>query len=264
LCIGPSAVCFYEPARQGNAHPISIYASKKAFGMQRARTLKWVLAIGLHVLLIALLLYKSLGNQDEKTTPVSIEISLLAEPPGKQPVTPAAAMPQSYLPKIKPPAHVEPSRQPAAVIETPQPKQPMPSPQPLPPQTSPATSTAAPALASSSALAAPPKTESSSAGQAMPSGSNVPASGAYCPYQPSQITPDTAGVYPEKGDVQLSISITAKGTIESVDIRKSSGFSQLDDAVRTTVLQQWRCVPAHRDGKDVASRVGVVVHFILK
>jgi TonB family protein len=66
----------------------------------------------------------------------------------------------------------------------------------------------------------------------------------------------------EKGNVQLSISISAKGTIDSVEVRKSSGSPVLDEAARNTVLGQWHCVPAHQNGKSLAAKVAVLIQFI--
>lgn len=120
-----------------------------------------------------------------------------------------------------------------------------------------ATSVTAPAIA--------PKSEApSSAPIPAQSAGDISSASADCPYRPSPTYPATISGKNEKGDVQLSISITAKGKIDAVDVRQSSGVPILDETARNTVLEKWRCVPAHQNGKDVAARVGVLIQFVVK
>lgn len=245
-----------------------ISSSKRtASVLLRHRALKWAAAIGLHAGLIGLLLYASLGHHEAKTATHSITVTLLPAAQDTQPPTsssPAARAPASSIEETPPnrplPAREKNSMQPATqtAISPPPPRQ------TLPAQSQ---AGAVPAASPSSAKPSPATSrnaETASAAQVAPSGPDAPAVSADCPYRPSPTYPDSAAGYQEKGDVQLSISITEKGVIDGVDIRKSSGFPALDDAARMTVLKQWHCVPAKRNGKDVAARVGVMVQFVSK
>lgn len=67
----------------------------------------------------------------------------------------------------------------------------------------------------------------------------------------------------EEGRVVLRVFVSAQGSAEQVEIRKSSGFHRLDESARVTV-GHWRFVPAHRAGEPVAAWVNVPITFSLE
>lgn len=54
----------------------------------------------------------------------------------------------------------------------------------------------------------------------------------------------------EEGTVLLSVHIQADGRVNEVKLKRSSGFSRLDDSAMKTV-RHWRYVPAKRNGKAI-------------
>lgn len=81
----------------------------------------------------------------------------------------------------------------------------------------------------------------------------------------SQKTPPTYPIMSrrlhEEGKVQLLVDISAKGDVESILVKQSSGFPRLDDIALNTV-RLWRFVPARRG--DVAVADSVVVPILFK
>ncbi len=67
----------------------------------------------------------------------------------------------------------------------------------------------------------------------------------------------------EQGVVMLRVRVDAAGTVEGVDIHKSSGFDRLDKAALAAV-RQWRFVPARQGDRAVAGVALVPIHFELE
>jgi len=67
----------------------------------------------------------------------------------------------------------------------------------------------------------------------------------------------------EKGDILLNVYVNVNGNAEKIDVKKSSGFSRLDNAALSTV-KNWRFVSAKKGGQLVASWVQVPVNFVLE
>ena len=65
-----------------------------------------------------------------------------------------------------------------------------------------------------------------------------------------------------EGMVLLEVKVGAGGDPMSVDVKQSSGHNVLDDAARWAV-EQWRFVPAQRNGVAVAAVVEVPIRFQL-
>ncbi len=65
----------------------------------------------------------------------------------------------------------------------------------------------------------------------------------------------------EAGTVQLLVKVTALGTVEALNIHRSSGFARLDDAAKLAV-QAWRFVPARLG--DAATADAVIVPIVFK
>ncbi|MDR9500526.1 MAG: energy transducer TonB [Desulfurivibrionaceae bacterium] len=66
-----------------------------------------------------------------------------------------------------------------------------------------------------------------------------------------------------QGRVLLEVVVLADGTVESLALHTSSGYTLLDKSA-VFAVQAWRFRPARREGVAVASRVLVPIHFILE
>ena len=78
----------------------------------------------------------------------------------------------------------------------------------------------------------------------------------------SNITPDyplTSKRLGEEGRVLVSVLILANGSVEEVQVLKSSGYPRLDSAAVEHVQRDWRFVPARLNGEAIAAwgRFGV-------
>ena len=67
----------------------------------------------------------------------------------------------------------------------------------------------------------------------------------------------------EQGVVTLSVMVEPSGRASSVDVVKSSGYTQLDRSARDTVLNQYRFVPATRGGQPIPYRYRFSIVFNL-
>ncbi|PZR07823.1 MAG: hypothetical protein DI532_23020 [Azospirillum brasilense] len=77
----------------------------------------------------------------------------------------------------------------------------------------------------------------------------------------AQLTyPDGARRSGEAGEVGLVLRVTEDGRVIVVDVDKSSGFGNLDDAARLTAFR-WRFRPAMRDGLAVSAYPRAVANF---
>ena len=80
---------------------------------------------------------------------------------------------------------------------------------------------------------------------------------------PTPIYPDEARRRAEHGTVVLRIHVTADGSVEGVEVARSSGFDLLDDSAIETVRTRWRFIAARRDGVAVESWCEVPIRFAL-
>lgn len=78
---------------------------------------------------------------------------------------------------------------------------------------------------------------------------------------PSPVYPPLARRMGEEGKVVLRVSVNARGSADSVEIRTSSGSQRLDDSALKTV-RNWKFIPAKRG--DVAVQSWVLVPIIFK
>lgn len=74
----------------------------------------------------------------------------------------------------------------------------------------------------------------------------------YPNYQPAY--PDTAQVNGEQGDVVLKLRVTENGRVRGVQVTRSSGFVDLDNAAVAGVMS-WRYMPA--DGSSMVDNVKI-------
>lgn len=66
----------------------------------------------------------------------------------------------------------------------------------------------------------------------------------------------------EEGTVLLSVHILADGRVDDVKLKRSSGFSRLDESAIRTV-RHWRYVPARRNGKPIPYWYAQPIRFSL-
>ena len=65
----------------------------------------------------------------------------------------------------------------------------------------------------------------------------------------------------EQGTVILSVMVEPNGLPSSVNVVKSSGYSQLDNSARDTVRNQYRFIPAKRGNQPIAYRYKFPITF---
>jgi protein TonB len=81
----------------------------------------------------------------------------------------------------------------------------------------------------------------------------------------SQVQPqytDEARAARVQGTIELRATVREDGTVENVTVRKGLGYG-LDEAAIAAV-EQWKFMPARKDGKPVSALVGLLVNFALK
>lgn len=76
------------------------------------------------------------------------------------------------------------------------------------------------------------------------------------------IYPQTSQVAGEEGVVIMNVYVTSHGKPQQVDVAKSSGYADLDNAAVETALN-WHYVPAIRDGDTVPAWAAVQVVYKL-
>ncbi|MFP5433347.1 MAG: energy transducer TonB, partial [Alphaproteobacteria bacterium] len=67
----------------------------------------------------------------------------------------------------------------------------------------------------------------------------------------------------EQGTVVLQLILGVDGTVETIMVSQSSGFSRLDNAARDAV-KHWRWKPTLRDGQPMRVRGLVEIPFVLR
>jgi protein TonB len=224
------------------------------------RALKLVLVLGLHAA-VAGLITQMPAVSAAKYIPAHLEAKTMEvsfiqmQPPAKalQAVQPMMPRAEPAKPLQKPVRHVAPKSEPA------QPRRIVaaaPAPAPLPPPT---TETAATSATASPTL---PKSETP---QATAAPQSMPLIAAHVDASYAQKTPPTYPIMSrrlhEEGKVQLLVDVSAKGDVQSILVKKSSGFPRLDDVALNTV-RSWHFVPARRG--DIAVADSVVVPILFK
>lgn len=67
----------------------------------------------------------------------------------------------------------------------------------------------------------------------------------------------------EEGRVEVEVQVQADGLPSKVSLRRSSGYSRLDDAA-LEAIKRWKFIPAKRAGEPVAASVIVPMPFVLE
>jgi TonB family protein len=66
-----------------------------------------------------------------------------------------------------------------------------------------------------------------------------------------------------EGTTRIMVHVAADGSVSGVDVVRSSGNDDLDEAGRTCVMQAWRFRPALQDGKPIASTKEYEIRWML-
>ena len=185
----------------------------------------------------------------EVVPPLLPEASPPPPPPRVPPpptVTKQAAKRQAPAPQPAPQLRAVPNPDPApnAPVAAP------PPPGPLPPL-------AAPVVVSEAPVAGPAALPST--GQSV----EMPSSDAQYLQNPKPTYPPMSRRLGEQGTVLVQVLIGVDGNAQKGEIKKSSGFSRLDQAALATVLK-WRYVPGKRAGVAEAMWFTVPIAFALE
>lgn len=232
-----------------------------------ALALKFLLTLALHGALLYWVLQAMPGLAVlTHAAPVPIQVALIALPRPAAAVTPPRPLPGvAAVVRSAARAPARPMPQRAA--------KPVPTPLAVAVSAA-ATTTSVPAVPAASATAA---TTQTAAAETATAGSAAAIAGTAAAASPAlesarfdaDYLNNPAPTYPvfsrrnrEQGTVLLNVRVSAQGQAEQVQLKRSSGFSRLDEAALAAV-QQWRFVPARRGEAMVAASVVVPITFRL-
>ena len=91
---------------------------------------------------------------------------------------------------------------------------------------------------------------------------HMPDAGASDLHNPKPPYPPLSRSKGEQGTVLLKVCVSATGSVDSVDIAKSSGFVRLDRSANDTVMR-WRFHPARKGGQPMAMCYQLPIRFSL-
>ncbi|MDN5871713.1 MAG: energy transducer TonB [Nitrococcus sp.] len=203
-------------------------------------------------------------------------VRLIVAPPAPKPVAPPPAPDVKPAPKAEPvpKPELEPKpkvERPLEPIKPPEPEkkplitqnrsEPVPmEPAPLPqPQPRPQRQPSAPKHSVAEPAPEPPRSApvADTARQAPVTPPNVMAA-----YQnnPPPVYPLRSRSLGEEGQVLLRVHITADGSVDQIEVERSSGYERLDQAALEAV-RDWRFAPARRGDEPVGAWVLVPIHF---
>jgi len=86
---------------------------------------------------------------------------------------------------------------------------------------------------------------------------------AICPERQAPVYPLLSRRLGEAGNVVVGVELDAEGRVAAARIQTGSGFSRLDAAALEAV-RSWRCTPARRDGRAVATVALQPFEFLLQ
>lgn len=242
----------------------------------------WLVSIAIVVLLAHAALLDWLASHPLTPPPPLREMTVqwIAEPPPRPAPPPpkvAAPVPTPPRPAPKPSIHrplarTEPVRpRPPAPRPAPQP----PAPQPPAPRIAPAETQAPTPVATTPAASAPSAASAPAAPSPPQRVASAPQAAAANPAPAVEVGPSYQAAYldnppppyprisrqlGEEGTSLLRVQVGPDGRPLHVELQTSSGYRRLDDAARSTV-EQWRFVPATRNGKPITAWVLVPIRF---
>lgn len=79
---------------------------------------------------------------------------------------------------------------------------------------------------------------------------------------PKPVYPTASRRLGEEGKVLLRVRVSPEGMVLAIELKKSSGYSRLDDSARAAV-ERWQFVPAKRGSEPVEAWVVVPIDFFL-
>ena len=208
-----------------------------------------VAVVAFHAVALWLLQTGLLRRAVELVVPAEVIAEFVEPPrPKDEPPPPPPALAQKPQP-------VAPAPRLAAIADpTPTPNAPVgvidPPPAPLPPIAAPI------APAPPAPVAIPPAPPAAPAIQ-------LPSSDADYLQNPKPPYPPMSKRLNEQGTVIMRVLIGTDGLPQQAEIRKSSGFSRLDESAATTVMK-WRYVPGKRAGVPEAMWFNVPINFVLE
>lgn len=206
--------------------------------------------IGLHVLGLWALQSGLLRRAVEMVIPVQVMAELIE-------------MPQPEVAPAPPPPEPAPKPQPKPVVKP----RPQPKPEPLPvpvAEIDPTPAENAPVVP----LAPPPPPPAAPVAQSAPATPAVPAielpssTAAYL-NNPAPRYPPLSRRLGEQGRVMVRVLIEPDGSASQAEIRRSSGYSRLDQTALETVLK-WRYSPGKRAGVPEAMWFTIPIDFVLE
>ncbi|MDR1662621.1 MAG: TonB family protein [Azoarcus sp.] len=213
--------------------------------------------LGLALLLHGALLFAMPRGAAQIAPPAvaPLMVSLLDPAPAAAPQP--ASPPQVTPPKPRPPKPERPKRvrkprsMPVQASRIPDPVESDPAPAPAEPQAVAAVSTASSNSAAKSAVDPVPGAFT-----------NARFDAAYL-HNPEPPYPQMSRRLGEEGKVMLRVYVLPNGSVEKVEIVKTSGFARLDKAARDAVVK-WRFGPARQGNNAVASWVNVPIKWSLE
>ena len=194
--------------------------------------------------------------------------ALLPPPlPGRIPDVTLPPPPEAPPPEPAPP-QPSPTEAEAEAEPLPIPPQQPPPPQPQPPSPPrPRPAAPRPPVQAAAPPAAPP---AGALGPQPLTQGGAPALGAVTPpglaegiRNPDPDYPAASQARGEQGVVTVLLRITPAGSVEEVEVVRSSGYAALDDSARRAV-QRWRFRPAMRDGLAIPGTIRTAIHFRLR
>lgn len=189
-----------------------------------------------HAGLLAVILYNRPTPVPVMSPPavVGVLVSTHSEPVIAPPVPPAEATPRPAAAPAPVPVRDLPPSERAPVLP------------PQPPAPATASATAAEAPPAPAAPALPASTDSSASAAVTP-----PRSDAAHLNNPKPVYPAVSRRLKEEGTVVLEVFIQSDGTVGDLRVKRSSGFSRLDEAALAAV-RRWKYLPARRGSEALA------------
>ncbi|BBP01299.1 energy transducer TonB [Sulfuriferula nivalis] len=201
------------------------------------------IVIGLHVGVLYALLNLP-ATQNTITPPRTLEVSLITPQP--EPLRPEPAVPQPAPPKPQPKTITTPP------VLTAKPE----ANKPLPVQVAEAPKP----IASTPTISAAPLAEATPT-PSMPA--TAPLINADYLNNPKPPYPASSRRLGEEGKVLLRVHVNIDGSVDKIELHRSSGFARLDDSAMNTV-PDWKFVPARQGNQAVAAWIIVPISFNLR
>jgi protein TonB len=210
---------------------------------KRQRLIIWGLIAGLHLALVAGLVFARIRKEPPVETPLMV--SFISEEP--------TSAPQPEVPPPPPPPPPPPAPAPRMIAAV----RPTPSPITAPPMEE-VVREAAPSPPAPPQPPAPARVAVSAAPVAAITPPSLSA--AYLNNPPPRL-PEVARRKRHEGIVHLRAEVGADGLPDNVSVQRSSGFEELDAAAVETVRSKWKFVPARQGDRPVAGVVTFPIQF---